>query len=70
MRTDKGIGSNHVQSGYTTKLSGVVHALLLQNFGGNGDSGVDRVADNGKDCVGAKLGAAFDKSLDNSGVDL
>jgi hypothetical protein len=64
--SDKGVGTADIQSGDTADLFGVVDAVLLHDFGGDGDGRVDGVADNGQDGIGAKFGAAFHQGLDDS----
>lgn len=47
----KCVGAHNVQCGHSHQLLLVIHTSCLQNFGSNGDCGVDRIGDDVKDSL-------------------
>lgn len=66
----EGLGTDDVQSGDTEETARIEDASGLEDLGGNGDGGVDRVGDDEDQCLGAVLGNALDQVADDAGVDL
>ena len=64
----EGVGAADVEGGDAADLLGVVDALGLEDLGGDRDGAIHRIGDDGEDCVGAMLGTALDKGLDDGGV--
>ncbi len=56
---DEGVSANDVECADTEDLLWVVFAGLLENLGGNGDSAVNRVRDDGDDSIRTDLGSSL-----------
>ena len=67
---NEGLGTDNVECGDTEQLLGVEDTSGLEELGGNGDGGVDRVGDDKDVGLGAVLGDALNEALDDAGVDL
>lgn len=66
----EGLGADNVQGSHTEQALGVKDAGSLEDFGGNGDGGVDGVGDDKSEGLGAEFGNALDQITHNSSVDL
>lgn len=64
----EGVGTADIEGGDSADLLGVVDALGLEDLGGDGDGGVDRVGNYGEDGVRAVLGTSLDEGLDDGSV--
>jgi hypothetical protein len=62
------VGANHVQSGDSEETFGVVFAGFFQDFGGDGDGGVDGVGDDADQSIGGVLSRRLDDVSDDGGV--
>mmetsp|Transcript_4296 Transcript_4296/g.11969 ORF Transcript_4296/g.11969 Transcript_4296/m.11969 type:complete len:373 (-) Transcript_4296:57-1175(-) len=62
------VGPDNVQGGYATELGLVVDARLFEDLGGDGDSGVHRVGNDGENCLGAEFGASLHERFDDGGI--
>lgn len=67
---NEGLSTDDIEGGDTEELLGVKDTGLLENFGGDGNRGVDRVGNDEDEGLGSVLGNALDKTLDNASVDL
>jgi hypothetical protein len=68
--SNEGLGTDDVECGDTEQLLGVKDTSSLEDLGGDGYCGVDGVGNDEDVCLGAVLGDALDKALDDTGVDL
>ena len=66
----EGFSTHDVEGGDAEEFLGVEFAGLGQDFGGDGDRAIDRVADDEDVGFGAVFGDAFDQALHDAGVDL
>lgn len=66
----KSLGTNNIQGGDTEQALGIKDAGSLENLGGNGNGGVDRVRDDKGECIGTEFSNALDQVAHNSGIDL
>ena len=56
---DEGVSANNVECADAENLLWVVFAGLLENLGGNGDSAVHGVRDDGDDSIGTDFGSSL-----------
>ena len=68
--SDKGLGTDNVESGNTEEALGVEDALGLEDLGGDGNGRVHGVGDDEDESVRCDLGGDLDQALDDTGVDV
>ena len=60
---DESVGPDNVKGRHAEDLLGIEAASLLVNLASNGDSGVDRVGDDGNHCIGTNLQSEHGQSV-------
>ncbi len=68
--SNEGRSTDNIECSNTEETLRVVHALLLEHLGNNGDGRVDRVRDDEDESFGRVLGDSNGNVADDTGVDL
>lgn len=66
----EGLGTDNIQSGHTEQTLRIKNAGGLEDLGGNGNGGVDRVRDDEGESLGTELGNTRDQVAHDTSVDL